>query len=148
MLVLQKSDLADIQKWTDAGIELPQFDIEKTISATKQSPTWIHFGAGNIFRGFIAGLQQRLLNQNLAQTGIIAVVPFDYNTIERIFKPFDYLTLYAIMNEDGTLRKEVVASRAEFLPHRVCRWSALQLQKKAIHCAVLTAVLPPLPETI
>ena len=116
MFVLQKSDLADIQKWTDAGIELPQFDIEKTISATKQSPTWIHFGAGNIFRGFIAGLQQRLLNQNLAQTGIIAVVPFDYNTIERIFKPFDNLTLYAIMNEDGTLRKEVVASLTEVLP--------------------------------
>ncbi len=138
MLVLQKSDLKNRQKWTDAGIELPDFDIETVSATTKQSPAWIHFGAGNIFRGFIAELQQQLLNAKLAQTGIIAVVPFDYDIIERIFTPFDNLTLLAIMNADGTLRKKVIASVTEVLPansankaawERLCRiFTAPELQ--------------------
>ena len=37
-----------------------------------QGPSlWVHFGAGNIFRGFIAALQQSLLNQGLA-TGALS----------------------------------------------------------------------------
>ena len=116
MLVLQKADLKNKQKWTDAGIELPAFDIDTVFDATKKAPVWIHFGAGNIFRCFIADLQQRLLNANLAQTGLIAVAPYDYDIIERIYKPFDNLTLQAIMNPDGTLTKKVIASVTEALP--------------------------------
>ena len=138
MLSLQKSNLKNKQAWTNAGIELPDFDIDTLSATTKQSPTWIHFGAGNIFRGFIAELQQQLLNAKLAQTGIIAVVPFDYDIIERIFTPFDNLTLLAIMNANGTLRKKVIASVTEVLPansankaawERLCRiFSAPELQ--------------------
>ena len=115
MLSLQKSDLKNKQKWIDAGIELPAFDIDAVSDTTKNAPTWIHFGAGNIFRCFIADLQQRLLNANLAQTGLIAVAPYDYDIIERIYKPFDNLTLPAIMNTDGTLAKKVIASVTEAL---------------------------------
>ncbi len=138
MLSLQKSNLKNKQAWTNAGIELPDFDIDTVSATTKQSPTWIHFGAGNIFRGFIAELQQQLLNAKLAQTGIIAVVPFDYDMIERIFTPFDNLTLLAIMNANATLRKKVIASVTEVLPansankatwERLCRiFSAPELQ--------------------
>lgn len=44
----------------------------KTKSAYRQPVRRLHFGAGNIFRGFIAALQQRLLDARLASEGIIS----------------------------------------------------------------------------
>ena len=44
------------ENWEKAGVKLPAFDIEKMRKATEENPVWIHFGAGNIFRGFIAVL--------------------------------------------------------------------------------------------
>ena len=61
-LELNKLSIKQFDAWEKAGIELPQFDIDKMSTLTAQNPTWVHFGAGNIFRGFIAGLQQTLLN--------------------------------------------------------------------------------------
>lgn len=58
--------------WKQAGVKLPGFDVDKMVAKTEESPVWVHFGAGNIFRGFIAVLQQRLLEQGLAESGIIA----------------------------------------------------------------------------
>ena len=48
------------ENWKKAGIKMPAFDIELMRKETEENPIWIHFGAGNIFRGFIALLQQRL----------------------------------------------------------------------------------------
>ena len=42
------------QEFEAAGYQLPQFDYEKVLENTKENPTWIHFGAGNIFRAFQA----------------------------------------------------------------------------------------------
>jgi fructuronate reductase len=60
---LNDTGLADKQPWMKNGYRLPSFDREKVALATKQAPIWIHFGAGNIFRGFPAALQQSLLEQ-------------------------------------------------------------------------------------
>ena len=49
---------------------LPQFDREAVIKATVESPEWIHFGAGNIFRAFQGNLMQRLLDDGLVKTGL------------------------------------------------------------------------------
>ena len=57
-------------EWEKAGIILPKFDIEKMRKATDENPTWIHFGAGNIFRCFPAARMQELIEKGLSDTEI------------------------------------------------------------------------------
>ena len=114
MLVLNKKSLSS-PEWAEKEITTPSFDIDTMCRKTHDNPEWIHFGAGNIFRGFIAELQQRLLNAGLAETGIIAADTFDYEIIDRIYKPYDNITLLVLMNHDGKLDKKLVASVAEAL---------------------------------
>nr|WP_176553532.1 mannitol dehydrogenase family protein [Moorella thermoacetica] len=126
---LDKDSIKYKKAWQDAGIELPEFDYEKMVADTKENPTWVHFGAGNIFRGFIAMLQQKLLNLGKAKTGIVAVETFDFEIIDRIYVPYDNLSLLVIMNFDGTLDKKVVASISEGLIGDVSRehdWNRLK----------------------
>ena len=59
---LSYQGIQDKQGYAAAQVALPQYDWAKMAEKTAEKPVWVHFGAGNIFRGFIAGLQQRLLN--------------------------------------------------------------------------------------
>ena len=112
---LKLSDLKEKAVWERADIRLPEYDIEGMREKTAKSPKWIHFGAGNIFRGFIAGLQNSLLNEGSDDTGIIAAENFDCEIIEKIFEPFDNLTLDVTLMADGGTLCRVNASIAEAL---------------------------------
>ncbi|OON99714.1 MAG: hypothetical protein ATN35_11265 [Epulopiscium sp. Nele67-Bin004] len=96
-------------EWTQKGIAVPTFNIEETVQNTKANPTWIHFGAGNIFRGFIARVQDTLLEKGLVNSGIIAVDTFDFDVIDKIYKPYDNLVLLVKLKADGEMQKQVVA---------------------------------------
>ncbi len=109
---LNQSCLTNREAWEKASIKLPDFDWKNMIKATEESPRWIHFGAGNIFRGFIAVLQQRLLEEGLEESGIIAADTFDYDIIDKIYTPFDNMTMMVSLKPDGTLDREVIASVA------------------------------------
>lgn len=96
-----------------AGIEIPSYDRAAMVKKTKEAPGWVHFGAGNIFRGFIAGLQDALLEEGLADTGIIAAETFDFDIMDKIYEPFDDLALLITLKADGSTEKKVIASIAE-----------------------------------
>ena len=105
---LKKKDL-----WEKAGIRLPQFDIEAMKKATDKGCRWVHFGAGNIFRGFPAARMQDLLEAGLANTGIVVGEGFDHQIIDDIYVPYDNLCLMATLKSDQTVDLRVVASIAK-----------------------------------
>jgi fructuronate reductase len=113
MLKMSATSLPQKKDWSDMGVITPSFDHPAMVAATKAAPTWVHFGAGNIFRGFIAQLQQQLLEAGRAKTGIIATETFDFEIIERIYEPFDNLTMLVSLKADGTMEQQVIASVAE-----------------------------------
>ena len=85
-------DLANKKDWENAGIRLPEFDVEKMKTATKTGCTWIHFGAGNIFRGFQAARMQDLIEKGICNTGIVVGEGFDYITPDFIKPAMPYLS--------------------------------------------------------
>ena len=60
---LTREGIKDREKWLASGIGLPEFDYESVKDKTKESPVWIHFGAGNIFRALQAPAMQKLLDE-------------------------------------------------------------------------------------
>jgi fructuronate reductase len=115
MLTLDREFLKNSSEWESADIHLPRFDLNKMISSTESTPTWVHFGSGNIFRGFIAALQQELLENGKADSGIVAVETYDEEIIDRIYKPYENLSLLVLMNADGTLDKKIISSVGQSL---------------------------------
>jgi len=112
MLYMNAKGIEDRAPWEAAGVKLPEFDWQSMCRNTETAPTWVHFGAGNIFRGFIAKLQQDLLNQGLVKGGIIAADTFDYDIIDKIYAPYDSMTMLVSLLPDGSMKKEIVASIA------------------------------------
>lgn len=113
LTVKEVFDSSNKQSWETMGVTIPSFDYEKVAAETSQNPTWVHFGAGNIFRGFVARAYQQLLDTKEVSTGIIAVETFDFEVIEKIYQPNDNLALVVLMNSDGSFDKTVVASIVE-----------------------------------
>ena len=129
LLSLNDESIKNTAAWEAAGVQPLQFDRAKMVRATKEKPVWVHFGAGNIFRGFIAMLQQRLLNEGKAEQGIIAIETYDEEIIEKIYRPYDNLGLQVIMNADGSFEKTIIGSLANGLvgdSSEPADWKALQ----------------------
>lgn len=101
--------------WAEKGYELPSYDREEVKKNTKENPTWVHFGAGNIFRAFPAEILQRLLNEGSYDKGVIVAESFDHEIITKAYKPYDSLSLSVVLKANGTIEKKVVGSVVEAL---------------------------------
>lgn len=126
---LDRKSLKEEPFWQQAGFEVPIFDYEEMLTSTYYEPIWLHFGAGNIFRGFLAALQQKLLDEGRSEKGIIAVAPHDQELIEQIYKPYDNLNILIHMLPDGSLEKKVIGSVAQSLvgdPIYLTDWQRLK----------------------
>lgn len=99
--------------WKEAGIALPSYNVEEVAEKTRNSPLWVHFGIGNIFRVFIGDIADRLLSEGEMDRGIICAETFDYDVVDKIYEPYDNLAISVILNGDGTQEKRVLGSLAE-----------------------------------
>ena len=110
---LNYNGLKDAASWQKAGIELPPYDPQKLAENTRKNPRWIHFGIGNIFRIFIGGIADSLIRKGLMNTGIICAETFDFDVVDKIYKPFNNLALAVTLHEDGKTDKRVLGSLTE-----------------------------------
>ncbi len=99
--------------WEDKGYKTLSYDRAEIVENTEKEPVWIHFGAGNIFRGFPARLQQMLIEKGLSNKGIIVGEGFDYEIIDDIYNKFDNLTLLVTLKSNGSIGKEIIGSVTE-----------------------------------
>ena len=101
------------ETWKKAGIVFPGYDVEKVSQKAKEEPGWVHFGIGNIFRVFIGGIADGLLEEGVLDRGITCVETFDYDVVDKIYAPYDNLGLSVILHGDGTREYKVLGSLAE-----------------------------------
>lgn len=99
--------------WQDKGYEIPKYDRESLRKLTMENPSWIHFGAGNIFRGFPAAGLHKMLDEGSYDRGVIVSEGFDYEIIEKAYKPYDDLSLLVVLKSDGDIEKRVIGSVVE-----------------------------------
>ena len=125
--------LTDIMKgagpeWEEKGYQLPRFDIEAVRAKTHAEPTWVHFGAGNIFRAFPAAILNEALNSGKYDRGVIVAESFDYEIIDKAYQPYDNLSLLVSLKSTGTIEKKVIASVTESLKadYQFADWARLQ----------------------
>ncbi len=98
-----------------AGYQFPEYNREEVKKNTKEAPEWLHFGAGNIFRAFPAAVLQAALEQGIYDKGVIVCEGFDYEIIEKAYRPFDNLSLLVLLKADGSMEKKVIGSITESL---------------------------------
>lgn len=99
--------------WQAAGISLPSYDAAAAQRKAVDAPRWVHFGIGNIFRIFIGGIADGLLEKGLLDRGITCVEAFDFDVVEKIYDPYDNLGIQVILNPDGTREVRVLGAFAE-----------------------------------
>ena len=110
---LDLNGLQDKEAWAAAGVGLPGYDIGAAARLAKDAPRWVHFGAGNIFRLFLGGIADELLEKGLLDRGVSCVEVYDEEIVDRIYTPFDDLVLSVLLLPDGNQRMKVLGSVAE-----------------------------------
>ena len=110
---LTMAGIKDREAWEKAGIQLPGYDVEEVSEKARKSPRWVHFGIGNIFRVFIGGIADGLLEEGALDRGLTCVETFDYDVADKIYAPYDNLGLSVILHGDGTRDYKVLGALAE-----------------------------------
>ena len=107
-MVLNNESLKNRAEWEAKGYRLPAYDREAMIARTKANPTWLHFGAGNIFKALHGMAAERLLNEGVLDKGIIAVERMD-----RGGEKYDDLAVVVTLKANGSVEKNILGAVAE-----------------------------------
>ncbi len=128
-MILSYEGIKDAAAWQKAGISLPAYDPKKLADDTRKNPLWVHFGIGNIFRIFIGGIADKLIQDGLMDRGIICAETFDFDIVDKIYDPFNNLVLAVTLHADGKTDKQVLGSLTEALkaqPKFAACWTRLK----------------------
>lgn len=126
---LTRTGIRNRTDWEKAGIQLPGYDAAAAADKAKAAPRWVHFGIGNIFRVFIGGIADGLLEEGALDRGLTCVETFDYDVVDKIYTPYDNLGLSVILHGDGTREYKVLGSLAEAVKAQsanAAQWARLQ----------------------
>lgn len=126
---LTMDGISKSEPWEKAGICLPGYSVEAAAQKARKEPVWVHFGIGNIFRVFIGGIADGLLEEGALDRGITCVETFDYDVVDKIYHPYDNLGLSVILHGDGTREYKVLGSMAEAVKAQAsdsAQWSRLK----------------------
>ena len=126
---LTRNGIKEREAWKKAGIDLPGYDVEAVTEKAKKEPGWVHFGIGNIFRVFIGGIADGLLEEGVLDRGITCVETFDYDVVDKIYDPYDNLGLNVILHGDGTREYKVLGALVEAVKAQssdVGQWNRLK----------------------
>ncbi len=115
MKLTLKGITENLDQWRAGGYGLPEHNIAAVRDRTLENPVWVHFGSGNISRGYLARLQQDLLNMGAADRGMIICSSWDEEVVDKAFRPHDNLILSVMLHADGSVKKQVLASVAAFI---------------------------------
>lgn len=115
MKLLDVKDPAKVAEFEEKGYQLPKYDREAVKKATAEAPTWIHFGAGNIFRAYQASILEDALNAGKYDKGVIVAEGYDFEIIDRAYQPYDNLSLSVVMYSTGDIEKKVIGCMTESL---------------------------------
>jgi len=115
MLFLNDTSIKDKKAWESAGFIMPGFDRNEIVERTKKMPKWVHFGAGNVFRAFIADINQTLIEEGYDDTGIIIAEGYDTEIIDMVYKPYNNLGIAVTLKSDGSVESKVITCVAEAL---------------------------------
>lgn len=112
--------MIDLKNWQDKTEELklrdikfPQFNVNKVKEAGKKAPVWLHFGGGNLYRGFHAEIAQNLANQHLLDAGVVVCETFDEEVVTKVYQPYHNDIVEVVMHADGQLDQRILAATAD-----------------------------------
>ena len=112
---LNYAGLSHPQFWHSCGISLPSYPVKEVARRTQSAPQWAHFGIGNIFRIFIGGIADTLLEQGWMDRGLTCVEVFDPGIVEAIYAPHDNLALNILLHKDGKRDMRVCGAFSEVI---------------------------------
>ena len=107
-LNLTIQEIKNREHWEKRGYQVPDFDVEAVREMTRMEPVWLHFGAGNLFRAFLADVCSRLLDSGETDRGIIAA-----DRRKREPDVNDDLYINVTLCADGAVKKSVIGSISE-----------------------------------
>ncbi|MBQ0065856.1 MAG: mannitol dehydrogenase family protein [Firmicutes bacterium] len=110
---LTRIGIKDRSAWEERGFILPDYDVDAVSKKAVEAPRWAHFGIGNIFRVFIGGIADGLIEQGDLDRGLTCIETFDFDVVDQIYTPYDCLGLSVILKGDGTRINRVLGSMAE-----------------------------------
>ena len=109
----RQSFIRDKEKWEKKGFHLYSFNDRQITEETRNHPTWLHVGGGNIFRAFIAPLQQQLIEMGEESTGIIVTTTHNMAVIDSVYRPYDNVSVAVTMHQDGRFDKKIIGNIVE-----------------------------------